>query len=510
MDDSLAAARAALARVFGYPDFRGRQAEAVATVLHGRDLLVLMPTGGGKSLCFQVPALLLPGLTLVISPLISLMKDQVDALCRRGVAAALLNSTLSTEESALVQARARAGELRLLYVAPERMDSSTFQSLLGELRISLLAVDEAHCISQWGHEFRPAYRRLGRLRAQLECPCVALTATATPPVRVDIMEQLGLREPLVLAGGFDRPNLSWHVLPAPTAAWKDRALVALLKRQREGAIVVYAGTRRVVDALADYCNGCGIPAAAYHAGMAPPERLRLQDAFMGNHVRVIFATTAFGMGVDKPDVRLVVHYTLSSSLEGYYQEAGRAGRDGAPARCVVLHAPADALLHEFMIDQSQPDAEIVRAVCAALVRLAGPDDLVQADFRTLAAAATVTVNEKQAEAVVRRCRAAGLLEARRDEGPWRLRTRADPPPLDWAEVRAGRLREQHRLAAMQGYLAERGCRRRYLLRYYGEEAPERCQGCDRCLGEAGTLLPGWSPARSSSSGWRAWLRRILR
>jgi ATP-dependent DNA helicase RecQ len=297
VDDHLAAARAALARVFGYPDFRGRQAEAVAAVLHGRDLLVLMPTGGGKSLCFQVPALLLPGLTLVISPLISLMKDQVDGL---------------------VQARARAGELRLLYVAPERMDSSAFQSLLGELKISLLAVDEAHCISQWGHEFRPAYRRLGRLRAQLQCPCVALTATATPPVRGDIMAQLGLREPLVLAGGFDRPNLSWHVLPAPTAAWKDRALVALLKRQREGAIVVYAGTRRVVDTLADYCNGCGIPAAAYHAGMPPPERLRLQDAFMGNHVRVIFATTAFGMGVDKPDVRLVVHYTLSSSLEGYY------------------------------------------------------------------------------------------------------------------------------------------------------------------------------------------------
>ncbi|NJD10730.1 MAG: RecQ family ATP-dependent DNA helicase, partial [Gemmatimonadetes bacterium] len=208
VNDHLSQARAALARTFGYPDFRGRQAEAVAAVLTGRDVLVLMPTGGGKSLCFQVPALLLPGLTLVISPLISLMKDQVDALCRRGVAAALLNSSLAPEAAAAVIVRARAGQLRLLYVAPERLDSSTFQLLLDELRVSLLAVDEAHCISQWGHDFRPAYRRLGRLRARLRCPCIALTATATPPVRADIVEQLALHDPLVVAGGFDRPNLS--------------------------------------------------------------------------------------------------------------------------------------------------------------------------------------------------------------------------------------------------------------------------------------------------------------
>ena len=316
VDDHLASARAALARVFGYPDFRGRQAEAVSAVLQGRDVLVLMPTGGGKSLCYQVPALLLPGLTMVISPLISLMKDQVDALCRRGVAAALLNSSLSPEAAAAVIARARAGALRLLYVAPERMDSSAFQALLAELQISLLAVDEAHCISQWGHDFRPAYRRLGQLRERLRCPCVALTATATPPVRTDIMAQLRLRDPLLLAGGFDRPNLHWHVLAAPTPVWKDRALVSLLKRQREGAVVVYAGTRRIVDMLADYAQGCGIPVAPITRVSRLPTASGCRMPSWTNQVRVIFATTAFGMGVDKPDVRLVVHYTLSGQSRG--------------------------------------------------------------------------------------------------------------------------------------------------------------------------------------------------
>jgi ATP-dependent DNA helicase RecQ len=333
-------------------------------------------------------------------------------------------------------------------------------------------------------------------------------------VRTDIVAQLALRDPLVLAGGFDRPNLAWHVLSAPTPAWKDRALSALLKRHSEGAAVVYAATRRTVDALADYCNSCGIPAGAYHAGMPAPERQRLQDAFMANRVRVMTATTAFGMGVDKPDVRLVLHYALSASLEGYYQEAGRAGRDGAPARCVLLFAPEDALLHEFMIDQSQPGTEVVRAVCAALARLAGADELVRADYRTLAMASSVPANERQVEAVIRRCRAAGLLEGRSDEGPWRLVTRALPPPLDWGEIRAGRLREQHRLAAMLGYVSEPGCRRRYLLRYYGEEAPGRCGGCDRCLGTGGAVLPGWDPPgagrRAGGSGWRRFLPRWLR
>ncbi|HSJ15859.1 MAG TPA: ATP-dependent DNA helicase RecQ [Longimicrobiales bacterium] len=491
------AARAALERVFGYPDFRGRQPDAVRAVLAGRDVLVLMPTGGGKSLCYQVPALVLPGLTIVVSPLISLMKDQVDALVRRDVPAALLNSTLAPAQAEDVLRRARNRELRLLYVAPERFNATSFRTLLPSLDVTLLAIDEAHCISQWGHDFRPAYRQLGAVRDALGCPCVALTATATPEVRDDIQAQLRLRDPLVLAGGFDRANLDWHVLPAPDAAWKDRALVALLKRQRDGAVVVYAPTRKTVDALADFCTVRGLRASAYHAGITPPERQRLQEAFMRDEPRIMIATNAFGMGVDKPNVRLVVHYTMAGNLEGYYQEAGRAGRDGASARCVLLYSPGDALLHEFMIDQSQPPQQVVRAVHAALLAAAGADGMVRSEPRSLATAAPGDVNENQVGAVLRRLAGAGIIEARSDAGPWRLLDRSPVPRLDWHAVRNGREREQRRLAAMLGYVETRDCRRGYVLRYYGEEPAQRCTGCDRCLGKAGAVLPGWAPARAA-------------
>src|SRR5690606_28493104 len=247
-------AREELRRRFGYPDFRGVQPRAIHAVLEGRDVLVLMPTGGGKSLCYQVPALVLPGLTLVVSPLISLMKDQVDTLLRRGIAATFINSTLGGPE---VNARLRAcasGEIRLLYIAPERFDSADFRRFLQGLRIGLFAADEAHCISEWGHDFRPSYVRLGEVRRELACPAIALTATATPAVREDIVTYLNLRRPLILAGGFDRKNLSWHVVAAEDEREKDQRLLELLRRPRDGVAVVYAPTRKKVDALADMLN----------------------------------------------------------------------------------------------------------------------------------------------------------------------------------------------------------------------------------------------------------------
>jgi ATP-dependent DNA helicase RecQ len=361
-------ARALLREHFGYPDFRGRQPEAVAGALAGRDVLVLMPTGGGKSLCYQIPALALPHLTLVVSPLISLMLDQVDALQAAGVPAAFVNSTLSAAEVDARLDAAEQGRLKLLYLAPERFDSPRFRDRLARLRVSLLAVDEAHCISQWGHDFRPSYLRLGEARVALGCPAIALTATATPEVRRDIERELRLRDPVVVTGGFDRTNLRWQVRAARDEAEKDRLFLETLRnRPQDGVSIAYASTRRAVDTLADLLNRTGIRAAGYHAGIAGSERRRLQDAFMAEEAGVIVATNAFGMGIDKPNVRLVVHYHLPGSLEGYYQEAGRAGRDGEMSDCVLVYSPRDRLTHEFMISQAHPPRAVVEAVHEAVL-----------------------------------------------------------------------------------------------------------------------------------------------
>ncbi|MFL5538082.1 MAG: RecQ family ATP-dependent DNA helicase, partial [Longimicrobiaceae bacterium] len=365
---SLDAAREVLERYWGYPDFRPGQDAAVGNVLSGGDSLIVMPTGGGKSICYQVPAMLLPGVTLVVSPLISLMKDQVDNLAAVGLPATFINSSLTGAEMAERLAGAEQGHYKLLYVAPERFDSDAFQHRLATLDVSLLAVDEAHCVSEWGHDFRPSYLRLGRVRKLLRNPPIAaLTATATEEVRRDIVRQLGLREPRVLVTGFDRRNLIWHVLKAKNDSEKDRMLLKLLKG-REGSSIVYASTRKNVDALSSLLNGSGVPCVGYHAGLLDRDRKRIQDRFMSGDVRVVVATNAFGMGIDKSDVRIVVHYNMPGNLEAYYQEAGRAGRDGGPSDCVLLHAYADRFTHEFFIDSANPPRASVEQVLRVLRR----------------------------------------------------------------------------------------------------------------------------------------------
>jgi ATP-dependent DNA helicase RecQ len=320
-------------------------------VLNGRDSLVVMPTGGGKSLCFQAPALVRPGLALVVSPLISLMKDQVDTLVGNGVPAGLFNSSLTPAEKSAVAEGLRNGHYRLLYVSPERLvgeGSESFLSLVAGCGVSFIAVDEAHCISQWGHDFRPEYRQLARLRELLPGTSVhAYTATATARVRRDIATQLGLRDPLEIVGAFDRPNLLYRVLPR--GGLKRQLLEILARHPKEGGII-YCTSRREVDALAAWLTGEGIPALPYHAGLGEAERSRHQDAFLSEQVDVIVATVAFGMGIDRSNVRFVVHAGAPRSIEHYQQESGRAGRDGLEAECVLIYSTADFMKWRVMLE----------------------------------------------------------------------------------------------------------------------------------------------------------------
>ncbi|GAB1341287.1 hypothetical protein MASR1M101_04140 [Gemmatimonas sp.] len=396
----MADARMVLQQRFGYPDFRPPQRRAVEAVLSGRDALIVLPTGGGKSLCYQVPALVRGGLTVVVSPLISLMKDQVEALERRGIAAAYINSTLSASATADRMARARSGDLAMLYLSPERLESGRMSDQLHAVGLALLAVDEAHCISEWGHDFRPSYRRIGALRALLGAPqTVALTATATPDVRRDIERQLVLRDAEIVVGGFDRTNLTYHVRSHPTESAKDHAAVALLRAERAPSIV-YTPTRKAVERVTGLLVRAGIKATAYHAGLAHTLRQRAQDAFMEERTRVIVATSAFGMGIDKPDVRLVVHHAMPGSLEAYYQEAGRAGRDGKASTCILLYDPADRATHDYFIAGTHPERHAVERTWAALRAAADGDGLVHASVEQVARAVP-GVSERVAAAALR-------------------------------------------------------------------------------------------------------------
>jgi len=345
------AARAVLESVFGYADFRPGQDEAVRAALAQRDALVLLPTGSGKSLCYQVPAIAASragrGTTLVVSPLIALMRDQVSALEARGVAAAALHSQGDPQEQRALVARFASGELALLYVSPERAAAPGFRRLLARGRVAHLAVDEAHCVSQWGHDFRPDYLRLHELREIVGAPMVALTATATPAVLAEIEDRLALRAPVIVRAGFDRPNLAFAVQALRGHAERLAALRAqledagLLDRRGPGRALVYCSTRKVTERVAGELRSAGIGAGHYHAGRTSLARERTQRAFEAGRTRVLVATNAFGMGIDLPDIRLIVHFQTPGSVEAYYQEAGRAGRDGDPARCVLFFGAAD-------------------------------------------------------------------------------------------------------------------------------------------------------------------------
>lgn len=346
-----------LAQQFGFSAFRQGQREVIDAVLSRRDAMAVMPTGQGKSLCYQLPATILPGLTLVISPLIALMQDQVNALNARNIPAAAFHSGLSEQERDRVVLHLKLRRLRLLYLAPERMQHERFLRLLRSLWVSLLVVDEAHCISQWGHDFRPDYLNIGRLRREIENPpCLALTATATARVQADLCDRLSLQDPLRLVTGFRRPNLALSVRLCRSRQEKLAQLERVVREQQAGTLLVYCATRRAVEDVATCLGRSNSSVGYYHAGLSDDERRSVHEGFRAGTIRILAATNAFGMGIDKSDVRVVVHFDVPGSLEAYYQEVGRAGRDGEPATCLLLFHERDVATQEYFIQQASKES----------------------------------------------------------------------------------------------------------------------------------------------------------
>ncbi|HUR94535.1 MAG TPA: ATP-dependent DNA helicase RecQ [Gemmatimonadales bacterium] len=446
MPQAMDEARRLLRHHFGHPDFRPAQVPVIRSVLAGRDTLAVLPTGGGKSVCFQVPALVSGGLTLVVSPLIALMQDQVAAARARGITAAALHSALDGAERRRIAAELRERSLRLLYVSPERLVSLVPELADQALRPSLLAIDEAHCIAEWGHDFRPSYRALGSARYRLgRPPAVALTGSATPEVRADIARILRFVPGRFSehVGSFDRANLWFGVVRVASEQERLAALVRLLAAD-DRMVIVYAPTRSVVEAIARTLAQVGHRAAPYHAGLSRERRVQTLEAFLGDQLDVIVATCAFGMGIDKPQIRLVVHWTLPPTPEAYYQEAGRAGRDGEFSRCVLLWREGDAALHRRQLDVTFPARSLLERI-----------------WRGGQADPGVAANVRESAERLRR-------ELRPERGE-----------VDWSGVLERRRRAEARIVAVEAYARGRGCRRKALVGYFGERL-ERCSGCDRC------------------------------
>ena len=480
------------ARVFGHADFRDRQEAIVEAILAGRDTLVVMPTGGGKSLCYQLPAILLGGVTIVVTPLIALMRDQVAGLDRRGIPATMLHHQLEPAEVGTRLEAIAAGHYRLVYVSPERFRHPASLEAIARAGVSLLAIDEAHCLSTWGHDFRPDYQRLGEVRERLgRPPVVAVTATATPAVRDDIRSVLELREPFEVVAGFDRPELRWVVRSTPTREAKRDKLREIVSKIR-GAGIVYVATRKQAERVVEDLAAAGERVACYHAGMTPMDRDASQASWMRGESRIIVATNAFGMGVDRPGVRFVIHHDLPSSLEGYYQEAGRAGRDRGSSYAVLLYTPADRHLQAFMLSGSTPDLTLLWELHAWLA----DQDEVPRDPAWIAAHLGRKVSVSAVEGGLQVLERAGAIATGATVKVTRRGRSLTELGIETGVWVQRRQRDLERLDRMVAFAEATSCRKSLLLTYFGDPHDGDCGACDVCLesrataGEAQDAEPG--------------------
>jgi ATP-dependent DNA helicase RecQ len=487
---------------FGFASFRSGQAEAIQYLLKGHNTLVVMPTGSGKSLIFQLAALHLPGVTLVISPLISLMKDQVDSLEQRGIPATFINSTLTSSEQNQRLNLLKAGDYRIVYIAPERLRSNQFLSALRNQAIGLLAIDEAHCISEWGHDFRPDYMHIAQFRAAIGNPLTAaLTATATPQVQNDIARHLNLAQAQRIVTGFNRPNLALAVQYVTDQASRLKSLQDLLENRDGGAMIIYTGTRRDAEEVAEFVSVVGgIKTRHYHAGLPTDERTRIQDEFMAGDVSIVAATNAFGMGIDRPDVRQVIHYSLPGSLEAYYQEAGRAGRDGLPARAELLYSPEDRALQEWFIENSTITSEDLHTIYDALHPASNNQEVISIEKISYLSG----LQEVKVRVVLAELERAGVLARFGDEG-----MRFSVKLLDWRPSEIGAVIERHKqhqahriaqLERMIAYAESNDCRRQIILKHFGDlGAVEAEICCDNCQARQAVIVPAKDMATLTQS-----------